>query len=155
MAGEQITDVLKLISGGITSLLVIASFIIMLVKPIRIRFTQWVTKQARTEVIIDRLDKIDTTISSVDKDVCEIRSQLEQHIEKNDMDFKSSQAAHMMSLRCQIREIYTRNYTTKHLTIREQRDIYDLYEAYSALGGNSYIKHMLEEMKDWEVSSKI
>lgn len=155
MAGQQIADILKLISGAMTSVLVIASFIIMLIKPIRVRFTLWITKQARTEVIIERLDKIDATISSVDKDVGNIKCQLSEHIIKNDNDFKSSQAAHMMSLRCQIREIYTRNYTIKQLTIREQRDVYDLYEAYSALGGNSYIKHMLEEMKDWQVSSKI
>lgn len=155
MTGEQITDILKLISGGITSALVIFGFLVALIKPIRIKFTQWISKQARTENIIGRLDNIDATMNKVNQDVGEIKVQLEDHIAKNNSDFQRSQAAHMMSLRCQIREIWTRNYPNKELTLREQRDIYDLYEAYSSLGGNGYIKSILEEMKEWKVTTKI
>lgn len=84
-------------------------------------------------------------------DLSDIKSKLVKHAEENSVDIKNASTAQMMTLRCSIREIFSENYETKSLTMREQRDIFDMYEAYVALGGNGYIAGMLDEMKTWTV----
>lgn len=152
--GDVLNDVIKFlqeIGGGISSVLLIVGFIVTTVKPIRARFAAWVTKQAKTNDLISRLDSIDSNIKTVNDEVSHISSNLTAHIAENTVDIKNANRAQMMSVRCQIRDIYVHNLPKKSLSIREQRDIHDLYDAYLALGGNSYIHTMVEEMKDWHI----
>lgn len=152
--GDVLNDVIKFlqeIGGGISSVLLIVGFIVTTVKPIRARFAAWVTKQAKTTDLISRLDSIDSNIKTVNDEVSHISSNLTAHIAENTVDIKNANRAQMMSVRCQIRDIYVHNLPKKSLSIREQRDIHDLYDAYLALGGNSYIHTMVEEMKDWHI----
>lgn len=54
-------------------------------------------------------------------------------------------------LRSEIVRIYYRNKDKKTLHEYEFRNLVQCYKAYKALGGNSFVDHLYEEMQDWEI----
>lgn len=111
-------EILDTIASGITSVIAISAFIIGLVKPVRKKFGEWIARQANTKLLTERLDAIDSNIETIINDISEIRARLDEHIVQNAEDIQSSHVAQLISLRCQIREIYTRNYKTKTVDIQ-------------------------------------
>lgn len=57
----------------------------------------------------------------------------------------------MWLLASEIRKIYYRNLEDKQLRQYEYETMRFCYGAYKALGGNSFIKHIVEEMETWTV----
>lgn len=57
----------------------------------------------------------------------------------------------MWLLASEIRKIYYRNLEDKQLRQYEYETVRFCYGAYKALGGNSFIKHIVEEMETWTV----
>ena len=57
--------------------------------------------------------------------------------------------------KCQLRsdmlQIYYRHYDTKTIRQYEYENFIMLYEAYKALGGNSFIDKIYNEVKTWEI----
>lgn len=137
--GNGTVEFLKTISGIITSIGIIVAFVTATIKPFRKRFVDWIRKNSQTEQICERLDNIEHAVEGVREKIGDMKEHLNTHIEQNNEDFECSKEAQMLSLRCQIREIYTKNYSRKELTMREQRDLHDFFGAYKRLGGNSYV----------------
>lgn len=54
-------------------------------------------------------------------------------------------------LRSKMLEIYFRNYTHKTLRQYEYENFMYLYEAYKALGGNSFIDKIKIEIENWKI----
>ena len=54
-------------------------------------------------------------------------------------------------LRSEIVRIYYRHVKDKQLQEYEFRNLVQCYNAYKALGGNSFVDHIYEEMQDWEI----
>lgn len=54
-------------------------------------------------------------------------------------------------LRSEIVRIYYRHVKDKQLNEYEFRNLVQCYQAYKALGGNSFIEHIYEEMQAWEI----
>lgn len=54
-------------------------------------------------------------------------------------------------LRSEIVRIYYRHGKDKHLQEYAYRNLEHCYRAYKALGGNSFVDHIYEEMQDWEI----
>lgn len=54
-------------------------------------------------------------------------------------------------LRSEIVRIYYRHGKDKQLREYEYRNLVQCYEAYQALGGNSFVAHIYGEMQDWEI----
>lgn len=57
----------------------------------------------------------------------------------------------MWLLASEIRKVYYRNLDDKELRQHEYETVCFCYKAYKALGGNSFIKHIVEEMEHWKV----
>lgn len=57
----------------------------------------------------------------------------------------------MWLLAAEIRKIYYRNLDDQRLRQYEYETVSFCYKAYKALGGNSFIKHIVEEMETWTV----
>ena len=57
----------------------------------------------------------------------------------------------MWLLATEIRKIYYRNLENQRLRQYEYETVSFCYKAYKALGGNSFIKHIVEEMETWTV----
>lgn len=59
--------------------------------------------------------------------------------------------------RCQLRSemlrIYYRNHDAKTIRQYEYQNFVELYDAYKALNGNSFIDEIYEKIKDWEIVS--
>ena len=47
--------------------------------------------------------------------------------------------------------IYDKNYENKSLTLREKESLVDLFDHYSAIGGNHGMKFKFDEMMSWEI----
>ena len=56
-------------------------------------------------------------------------------------------------LRSEMLRIYDHHYTVGKIRQYEYENFVALYEAYKALGGNSFIDKIYEEVKHWEVVS--
>ena len=54
-------------------------------------------------------------------------------------------------LRNVIKDMYYSNRESKTLREYERKTLDSCYEAYKALGGNSFITHLVEEMRTWEI----
>jgi hypothetical protein len=54
-------------------------------------------------------------------------------------------------LRSEILRIYYRHGKDKQLQEYEYRNLIQCYQGYKALGGNSFVEHVYEEMQDWEI----
>ena len=54
-------------------------------------------------------------------------------------------------LRSEIVRIYYRNLEHRTLRQYEYENLVSCYRAYIALGGNSFVKHIYDEMQEWKV----
>ncbi len=54
-------------------------------------------------------------------------------------------------LRSEIVQIYYRHKKDQQLREYEFRNLEQCYNAYKALGGNSFVDHIYEEMQEWEI----
>lgn len=54
-------------------------------------------------------------------------------------------------LRSEIVRIYYRHVKDRSLQEYEFRNLVQCYEAYKALGGNSFVDHIHAEMQEWEI----
>ncbi len=56
-------------------------------------------------------------------------------------------------LRSEMLRIYYRNHEKKEIREYEYRNFVELYDAYKALNGNSFIDEIYEKIKEWEIVS--
>ena len=54
-------------------------------------------------------------------------------------------------LRSEIVHIYYHNLSDKKLREYEYQSLVKCFEAYDALGGNSFVKKIMQEMQEWEI----
>lgn len=54
-------------------------------------------------------------------------------------------------LRAEIVRIYYRHNDLRQLREYEYRNLVQCYKAYKALGGNSFVDHIFQEMEDWDI----
>lgn len=55
-------------------------------------------------------------------------------------------------LRSKITDMYYANRNSQNLRVYEYENLCSCYQAYKALGGNSYVKKLYDEMQDWKVT---
>ena len=56
-------------------------------------------------------------------------------------------------LRSEMLRIYYRNYDARSIRQYEYQNFVELYDAYKALKGNSFIDEIYEKIKDWEITT--
>ena len=56
-------------------------------------------------------------------------------------------------LRSEMLRIYYRNHDAKKIRQYEFQNFAELYEAYKALNGNSFIDEIYEKIKEWDIES--
>lgn len=54
-------------------------------------------------------------------------------------------------LRSEIVKLYYRRHDERQLREFEYKNLSQCYDAYKALGGNSFIDHLQEEMQEWDI----
>lgn len=148
---DEIKNFLGDISGIIGSVTAIFAFLLMLVKPVRQKFKNWIAVTAMTPQLAESIKEINTTLTVLGDEIKSINEELKAHVASNSFDIKNANVAQMLTLRLHLREIYLLNYKTKTLTVREMQDVHDMYQAYLNLGGNNYAHTIYEEMIAWEI----
>lgn len=92
----------------------------------------------------EAVNKLNETMNErftqLDEKIDEMKAQTEQH--KN---------IAIVELRHSITEVYYQYCDKKSFSHNMKEDVCSLYEAYSKLGGNSYVHEIYEEMMTWEV----
>lgn len=66
-------------------------------------------------------------------------------------NIKRSKAGELCLLRTEMLKIYYKNEDTKQIKEYEYKNFVELYEAYIALGGNSFIKDVNKKVREWEI----
>ena len=66
-------------------------------------------------------------------------------------NIKKSKAGELCLLRTEMLKIYYKNEDTKQIKEYEYKNFVELYEAYIALGGNSFIKDVNKKIREWEI----
>lgn len=66
---------------------------------------------------------------------------------------KKSRAGEMCLLRAEMLKIYYRNESSKTIRQFELENFVKLYEAYKALGGNSFIEEVNKHVQTWTIIS--
>ena len=64
---------------------------------------------------------------------------------------RKSRAGEMCLLRSEMLKIYYRNEESKTIRQFELENFVKLYEAYKALGGNSFIEEVNKNVREWEI----
>lgn len=90
---------------------------------------------------VEKLNEtMNTRFTQLDEKIDEMKAQTDQH--KN---------IAIVELRHSITEVYYQYCDKKSFSHNVKEDVCSLYEAYSKLGGNSYVHEIYEEMMSWEV----
>ena len=97
-------------------------------------------------------------MESMRKAISELKDLLKSHIESDEKwkrkvteEFKSQNETNQVELRNTMNTIYDKNYENKSLTLREKESLVDLFDHYSAIGGNHGMKFKFDEMMSWEI----
>lgn len=77
--------------------------------------------------------------------------QTEEDLQKVLVRLDANDEATVVSLRHSITNIYERYKNEKKFPTHVKEDLFSLFEQYEKLGGNHYVKQIVEEMKGWEV----
>lgn len=135
MDAIAILEFIKTIGGALSTLLTVSAVVTLLVKPIREKFTKWVRKTSDSD---DINDKIDNLTDLVEKSI-EQNNKLQVEMSKQSEALKAS-------LRNSILKIYYDCKAKGYITTFQLQNVTELFENYKALGGNSFISHLMDEI---------
>jgi hypothetical protein len=139
MEGLGILDVLKLISGGLSSILLIFGFLVGIFKPLRTWFYNKIKRVANIEITAEAITDIRTSVT-------ELKRVFETQIQASEI----RDAATASMIRNEITKMYYTYLEKRAMPAREKENMLRLYESYANLGGNSYISAIVDEMMRWE-----
>lgn len=132
---KEVSDLIKDVGAVISAIVVITGFITMLIKPIRKRLISWITHINKTDDTKEELRNLGTLIEK----------QVALH-ESLSEDNELQKEAIKCLLRNEIVSIYYKNCDKCELTVHQFENLTSLYEAYVALGGNSFVKKLYDEI---------
>ena len=91
--------------------------------------------------------KSDANSEQLTSSVSEIKADIETLM----INKEKSDKAVLSLMRNEITNIYYENVAAKSLKSYEKENLNALYEAYKAMGGNSYVQALEKEMNTWQV----
>lgn len=95
------------------------------------------------------------TFTNFGKEIKEAVEGLSQKIDNMDTrieDYRhETREINKSALRHSITEIYYKHYDEKMLDMNTKNDLCSLYEAYTSIGGNSFVHELYEEMMAWQI----
>lgn len=117
-------------AGAIATILALLTVVIT---PLRKKVVGWISKTSDKDGINGKIDNLTTLV--------------EKSIEQNDKlqaDMDKQSEALKASIRNSILNLYYKCMAKKSITTFELQNITELYSNYQALGGNSFVSHIME-----------
>ena len=128
-------DIIKDIGSYTGAVVTVIGFVVMIVKPLRERFTKWVSKITNKEIVEKKLDDLTKLV--------------EKSIEQNETlerQLNTQNEALKATIRNSILVIYYTQTSKGYMTTFDLSNLTELYDSYLALGGNSFVKKCVEQL---------
>lgn len=124
------------------SISAIIALIVLIVKPVRTKFVDWVSKTSNREELNAKIDNLTELV--------------EKQVEQNDIinaELQKQSMALQASLRNSILVIYNDSIAKGHMTMFEKQNLSKLFSEYKNLQGNSFICDLVNELNDMPVKN--
>lgn len=133
---------INIIAGYCGSISAIIALVILIVKPIRNKFVDWITKTSNRDELNAKIDNLTELV--------------EKQVEQNDIinaELQKQSMALQASLRNSILVIYNDSIAKGHMTMFEKQNLSKLFSEYKNLQGNSFICDLVNELNDIPVKN--
>ena len=124
------------------SISAIIALIVLVVKPIRNRFVDWVTKTSNRDELNSKIDNLTELV--------------EKQVEQNDIinaELQKQSMALQATLRNSILDIYSTRMQTGFMTMYEKQNLAELFKQYEALDGNCFVHNCVDELNNLPVKN--
>ena len=133
-------DNLNVIAGYCGSISAIIALVVLIVKPLRSKFVDWVTRTSNRDELNAKIDNLTELV--------------EKQVEQNDIinaELQKQSMALQASLRNSILVIYNDSIAKGHMTMFEKQNLSKLFSEYKNLQGNSFICDLVAELNELPV----
>ena len=133
---------LNIIAGYCGSISAIIALVVLVVKPIRSKFVDWITKTSNRDELNSKIDNLTELV--------------EKQVAQNDVinaELKKQSMALQASLRNSILDIYNDSIAKGHMTMFEKQNLSKLFSEYKNLQGNSFICDLVNELNELPVKN--
>ena len=124
------------------SISAIIALVVLVVKPIRNKFVDWITKTSNRDELNSKIDNLTELV--------------EKQVAQNDIinaELKKQSMALQASLRNSILDIYNDSIAKGHMTMFEKQNLSKLFSEYKNLQGNSFICDLVNELNELPVKN--
>ena len=136
-------DYINIIAGYCGSISAIIALVVLIVKPIRNKFVDWITKTSNRDELNAKIDNLTELV--------------EKQVEQNDIinaELQKQSMALQASLRNSILDIYNDSMAKGYMTMYGKENLAKLFEQYQNLNGNSFISHCYQELSDLPIKNE-
>ena len=140
-------EIIKNIGAIVGMALSCLTLITLLCKPLRKKISGWIRQVSQAEEYWDAIERNQMAID-------EIRAGMQQIMateESKQVLFSKFQASQLSILRDDITRLYFKYLEDKQVPFYARKDMVQLYETYTDMGGNSYVKTIYDEFMEWPV----
>ena len=142
-------EIIKNIGAIVGMALSCLTLITLLCKPLRNKISGWIRQVSQAEEYWDAIERNQMAID-------EIRAGMQQIMateESKQVLFSKFQASQLSILRDDITRLYFKYLEDKQVPFYARKDMVQLYETYTDMGGNSYVKTIYDEFMEWPVKA--
>ena len=124
------------------SISAIIALIVLVVKPVRSKFVDWVTKTSNRDELNTKIDNLTGLV--------------EKQVAQNDIinaELQKQSMALQATLRNSILDIYNTRMQTGFITMYEKQNLAELFKQYEALDGNCFVHNCVDELNNLPVKN--
>ena len=140
-------EIVKNIGAIVGMALSCLTLIALLCKPLRKKISGWIRQVSQAEEYWDAIERNQMAID-------EIRAGMQQIMateESKQALLAKFQKSQLSILRDDITRLYFKYLEEKQVPFYARKDMVQLYETYTDMGGNSYVKTIYDEFMEWPV----
>ena len=140
-------EIIKNIGAIVGMALSCLTLITLLCKPLRKKISGWIRQVSQAEEYQDAIERNQMAID-------EIRAGMQQIMateESKQALLAKFQKSQLSILRDDITRLYFKYLEDKQVPFYARKDMVQLYETYTDMGGNSYVKTIYDEFMEWPV----
>lgn len=145
MSWLDFLEILKTIGGAAGAIITLAALWGMIFKKPR-DWIKKIAKEAAAEAYEERGIKEGENTNQINKDMSDIKAVLDDI--KGQLNAQNQND--LVMLRHEITTLYVAYKDEKRIPTRAKQDWLSLYERYTRLNGNSYVKTITQNMEEWE-----
>lgn len=128
-------DIIQNVGAVCGVIVTVIGLVVMIIKPVRDKFAEWITKTSDKENLSKKIDDLTTLVLA----------QIEQNQQQKAELDKQSEAL-TSTIRNTILMIYWKYKDSSTLPALERENIAHLQSSYAALGGNSFVESCCKEL---------